>query len=134
MIVVDTNIISYLVVAGERTSEALKALEKDPIWTAPYLWRSEFCNVLTAYSRKQLISREDAQNTLEHARHLLHGREYSVSPTHVLELAITSTCTAYDCEFVALAQDLGVKLVTLDKQILTQFPDTAIALDKFVGS
>lgn len=134
MIVADTNIICYLVVAGERTSEAHKALEKDPIWVVPYLWRSEFCNVLTGYVRKKLLSWYDAQNNLEHAQHLLRGKEYSVPPKRVLELAVTSTCTAYDCEFVALAQDLGVKLVTVDKQILVQFPETAIELGKFTGN
>jgi predicted nucleic acid-binding protein len=134
MIVADTNVISYLLLAGERTSEALKALEKDPIWVAPYLWRSEFCNVLAGYVRKNLLTRQVAQNNLEHALYLLRGKEYSISPKRVLELAVTSTCTAYDCEFVALAQDLDLKLVTLDKQILAQFPGTALALDKFVGS
>ena len=134
MIVADTNIISYLVITGERTSEAHKALEKDPIWVVPYLWRSEFCNVLTGYVRKKLLSWQDAINNLEHAQRLLQGKEYSVPPNRILELAVASTCTAYDCEFVALAQDFGVKLVTVDKQILAQFPETALALDKFVGS
>jgi predicted nucleic acid-binding protein len=134
MIVADTNIISYLVITGERTSEAHKALEKDPIWVVPYLWRSEFCNVLTGYVRKKLLPWQNAQNNLEHARRLLQGKEYFVPPNRILELAVTSACTAYDCEFVALAQDLGVKLLTVDKQILAQFPETALALDKFVGS
>ena len=134
MIVVDTNIICYLIVAGERTSEAHKALEKDPIWVVPYLWRSEFCNVLTGYVRKKILSWQDAQNNLDHAQHLLLGKEYSVSPNRILELALNSDCTAYDCEFVTLAQDLSVKLVTVDKQILTQFPETAVELGKFVGN
>jgi predicted nucleic acid-binding protein len=68
------------------------------------------------------------------ALRVMEGSEIPASFMHVLELTALSTCTAYDCEFVALAQDLGVKLVTLDKQILAQFPETAIALDKFVGN
>ena len=133
MIVADTNIICYLLLAGERTSEAVKALEEDSVWVVPYLWQSELCNVLTGYVRKKLLSRQDARNNLEHAQNLFQGKEFSVSPNHVLELTVTSTCTPYDCEFVALAQDLGVKLVTTDKQILAQFPESALALDKFVG-
>src|SRR5262249_48380713 len=43
-----------------------------------------------------------------------------------------SNCTAYDCEFVALAQAEGVQLVTADRQILHEFPDAAISLEKFV--
>ena len=134
MIVADTNLISYLLVTGERTPEALKALQKDPMWAVPYLWRSEFCNVLSGYVRKKRLTWQDAQNNLEHALHLLNGNEYSVHPNRILELAVGSTCTTYDCEFVALAQYLGVKLVTLDKQILTQFPETALALGEFTSN
>jgi len=133
MIVADTNIISYLLLTGEQTMQAQKALEKDPLWAAPYLWRSEFCNVLTGYVRKQLLSNQEARNYLEHAQTLLRGKEYSVIAGQVLELAIASSCTAYDCEFVALAQDLGVALVTVDKKILANFPHIAVDLGQFIG-
>lgn len=46
----------------------------------------------------------------------------------VLELVRDSDCSAYDCEFVALAKTLGTKLVTLDSQILGAFPDSAVTL------
>lgn len=55
-----------------------------------------------------------------------------VTSNQVLELVNASSCSAYDCEFVALARDLKVSLVTVDRQILTDFPDTAISLDAFV--
>ena len=58
--------------------------------------------------------------------------EYEVTSYHVLELVKQSTCTAYDCEFVALAQELGVPLVTTDRQILDQFPHTALSLETFL--
>jgi predicted nucleic acid-binding protein len=59
-------------------------------------------------------------------------RSYDVSSEKVLELAMQSNCSAYDCEYVALAQDLGVPLVTADKQILKAFPKIAISMEKFV--
>lgn len=49
-----------------------------------------------------------------------------------MALAASSACSAYDCEFVALAKDLDIPLVTADKQILTQFPDVAVSLATFV--
>ena len=49
-------------------------------------------------------------------------------------MATISGCSAYDCEFVALAQDLGVRLVTADKPLLKQFPGVATASDEFVAS
>jgi len=51
----------------------------------------------------------------------------------VLELAVRSRCTAYDCEFVALAKQLGVPLVTSDRQVLAAFPETAVSPDAFAS-
>lgn len=42
-----------------------------------------------------------------------------------------SPCSAYDCEFVALAADLTVPLVTTDKKLVKSFPDIAIHIDHF---
>jgi predicted nucleic acid-binding protein len=52
---------------------------------------------------------------------------------HVLSLAAQSGCSAYDCEFVALAQDLRVPLVTTDRQILKAFPTVAVSPAACVG-
>ena len=133
MIVVGTNIIVHLVVSGEESAAAQAALRKDPDWAAPFLWRIEFCNVQLLYLRRRLLTSNDALNNLEHAQQLLKGREYLPSPKAVLNLAAAGNCTAYDCEFVALAQDLGVKLVTLDRQIPAHFPETAVGLVRFIG-
>jgi len=42
-----------------------------------------------------------------------------------------STCSAYDCEYVALAEDLKTTLVTTDKQILSEFPMLTKSLKAF---
>jgi predicted nucleic acid-binding protein len=89
---------------------------------------------MTMYVRKQILSWNTARNNLNHALRLLHGKEYAVPPQRLLELAASSNCTVYDCEFVALALDLGIKLLTVDRQILTQFPETAVELSEFAGN
>lgn len=133
MIVVDTNIIGYLYLSSERSEQAEKALLKDAEWTAPLLWRSEFRNVLAHYMRKGLLSFEDAVRIMDEAILLMEGREYEVTSMDVFQLVKQSSCSAYDCEFVALSRDLKVPLVTVDKQILREFPVDAISLDEFVG-
>ncbi|RME75151.1 MAG: PIN domain-containing protein [Chloroflexi bacterium] len=133
MIVVDTNIIGYLYLSSERSEQAEKALLKDTEWVAPILWRSEFRNVLAQYIRKNILSFEDAVRIMDEATRLMEGREYEVASMDVLQLVKGSTCSAYDCEFVALAQALGVLLVTVDKQILREFPVDALSLDEFVS-
>ena len=47
----------------------------------------------------------------------------------VLELVRKSDCSAYDCELVALAVRLGIRLVTMDKKLLRAFPGDAVSLD-----
>ena len=133
MIVVDTNIIGYLFLNSPHSAQAEAALKKDSTWAAPLLWRSELRNVLTLYLRKGLLALEDALQIMEEASRLLAGREFAVPSLAVLTLASQSALSAYDCEFVALAQDLGVPLVTVDRQILREFPRVAVGLEAFVG-
>jgi predicted nucleic acid-binding protein len=134
MIVVDTNVIGYLYLSSDRSDQAEQALLKDPEWAAPLLWRSELRNVLALYMRKDLLSLLDARQIMDEATGLMQHREYQVPSGQVLDLAAASRCSAYDCEFVALAQDLGVPLVTVDGQILRQFPRLALSLHAFVGA
>jgi predicted nucleic acid-binding protein len=131
MIVVDTNIIGYLFLTSDRSLQAEQAFRKDPVWVAPLLWRSEFRNVLALYLRQGLLSLEDAHQIMDEAMRLMRGMEYEVTSLRVLSLVASSSCSAYDCEFVALAQDLAVPVVTADRQVLDQFPETSISLDAF---
>lgn len=131
MIVVDTNVIAYLYLPTDLTGDAERLLEFDPEWVAPVLWRSEFRNVLALYLRKGLISFEAAVRIQEEAEALLIDQEYMSVSQEVLRLVSESYYSAYDCEFVALAQSLGVRLVTMDKKILADFPETAISLEDF---
>lgn len=132
MIVVDANIIGYLYLSSPHSLQVQEVLLKDSQWVAPYLWRSELRNVLALYVRQGKLSLNDAQLIMDEALMLMRDREYTVASVSVLNLVAISTCSAYDCEFVTLAQDLGVPLVTVDKQILSQFPDVAISLKTFI--
>ena len=133
MIVVDTNVIVYLYLSNERSEQAERLLEKDSEWVAPLLWRSELRNVLALYIRKEILSVKEAQQVMEEAIILMDGKEYEVVSFQVLELVSKSTCSAYDCEFVALAQDLGVRLITVDKKILREFPNIAVSLNEYAS-
>ncbi len=134
MIVVDTNVIAYLWIPGLHTPYAERLLKKDAEWAAPLLWRSELRNVITGYFRQGLMAFETAVQVMEEAESQMRGKEYSVTSMQVLKLVEKSRCSAYDCEFVALAEDLGVPLVTTDKKILSSFPSTAAALAKMGAS
>lgn len=131
MIVVDTNVVAYLLLGGEKTPGARLTFRKDPAWAAPTLWRSEFRSVLAAHLRRGTVSLSDAIEVMREAETLFRGAEYSVDSGQVLKLVSESGCSAYDCEFVALAQQLGVPLLTSDAEILKEFPRTATSLEAF---
>ena len=131
MIVVDANIIAHLTIKGEFSPLAEAAFAADSSWASPLLWLSEYRNTLAKYVQHRNMSMESALLSLRSAEEAIGGQAYSVSSEKVLELARDSGCTAYDCEFVALAQELNVPLVTTDKQILRAFPKTAVSLEKF---
>ena len=122
MIVVDTNVLAYLLLPGPKTSLAEALLLDHPQWAAPPLWRSEWRNVLATYLRRDLLNLPAALALMEKAEAILSAHEEPVSSEQVLTLASSSRCSAYDCEFVAAAQQLGVPLVTEDQKILAAFP------------
>lgn len=128
MIVVDSNVVAYLYLPGDYTQRAEALLEQDADWAAPTLWRSEFRNILAGYMRRKTLTFETARELQMEAESLLAGAEHEVDSRLVLELVRDSDCSAYDCEFVALAMSLGVKLVTEDKKLLKAFPKHAVAL------
>ena len=131
MIVVDTNVIAYLAMPSPYTAAAEQLLIREPEWVAPILWRSEFRNVLALYLRKGMIRLEQAQAIQAEMESLFRGREYEVTSLDVLSLVNQSECSAYDCEFVALAKGLDVRLVTMDRKLVASFPETATLLTDF---
>lgn len=133
MIIADANLIAYLLLKSEKSSLAEQVFARDAEWYAPILWRSEVRNIIVNYFRHELLALTEPQKVMEKAHALFVDREYFVTSEHVLELAASSRCTAYDCEYVALAQQFGIHLVTADTQLINAFPDIAISLEDFVA-
>ena len=131
MIVADNSILVYFWLPSEFAGQAEAAKAQDAVWAAPILWRSEFRNVLAGYLRRKTLSEAEANTAYLNVQKDIGANEYSVPTERIIKLVLASDCSAYDCEYVALAQDLGVPLVTTDKQILKAFPRTAVALEKF---
>ena len=134
MIVVDTNVLAYFYLPGEHTALADALFEQDPDWVAPVLWQSEFRNILAGYLRRGRLTLAQACDVQSEAEALMSGNEYQQESRAVLRLTTQTPCSAYDCELAALAQRLGVPLVTLDAALLKAFPATAVSLRDYPGS
>jgi len=129
VIVVDTNVLAYLILPGERSEAAQALLRRDAEWAAPLLWRSELRQVLSSYVQRGDVSLEAGADLWSRADTVLAGRQHLVPTRLVLMLAASSGCSAYDCEYVALAQLLSVPLVTEDRELLGAFADVARPLE-----
>lgn len=134
MIVADTNLIAYFFIKGDFTDQANAVFYKDPEWAAPLLWRSKFRNVLALYIRKGFLNLVEAVELMQEAELLMKGMEFLVPSLNILKLTEESRCSAYDCEFVALAEQFDLELVTSDSLILKKFPGTAVHMSEFIKS
>ncbi|MDP2959529.1 MAG: type II toxin-antitoxin system VapC family toxin [Longimicrobiales bacterium] len=125
MIVVDTNVVVYLLTGGERGTAAARLFRQDPVWAAPGILPSELRNVLAGLVRRGHLGLDDALAVDADATDVLGDRIADVPGPTVLRIAVECGLSAYDAEFVALARALGVRLVTADGAILAGAPDVA---------
>jgi predicted nucleic acid-binding protein len=134
VIVTDANQVVYLYVrAGALTELVEEVYRRDSQWAAPCLWRSEVRNALARMIRDGKVAMDEACAVLANAEALLKGQEYLVASPDVLALAVQSGCTAYDCEYVVLAEALDVPLVTEDRELLRAFPNRALSPAQFLA-
>lgn len=127
MIVVDTNVICYLLMPGERTEAAERLFQEEPEWIAPRLWLDELLNVLATYERQSLLDATQSAAILRDAVDLMREGTYEVPLERVLAVARATGLSAYDSQFVALAGERGVKLLSWDRKILERCPEIAVA-------
>ena len=134
MIVADTNLIAYAFVRGPFRPLARAVLRKDDEWVAPSLWRSELLNTLAQYLRRGDFDGGHLLALYRDAEDLIADREIDPDPGDVVRLIETTPCAAYDCEFAAVAQALGLPLVTSDKRLLAAFPGLAVSLAEYAAA
>ncbi len=126
MIVVDTNIIAYFLIRGDRLSEIVDSLyDADPDWVSPRLWLDEYLNVLATHVRNGGLQAHLSVELLSDAIDLMKGRSFEVIPDRVLSVANRIGCSAYDAQYVSLAEDMGLQLYSFDRRLVQKCPDIA---------
>jgi predicted nucleic acid-binding protein len=122
MFVVDTNIIVPLYVRSVGTESVRKLRERDAVWRTEPFALIELSNALASYERARYLTEETAQQCLARAESFLRPHYFAVTHEAALELAIRHELTAYDGRFLAVAQQLGVRLVTEDAKLRAAAP------------
>ncbi len=96
---------------------------------APEFILVEIANLLR-YSKG--ISAEDARNAIKSLEIILHLRRDRDLLQKAIKLAFEEKITVYDSLYVALAAELGTRLVTYDKELLNKFGNTAITAEELL--
>ena len=132
MIVVDVNVVAYYYIEGEKTALARELMSRDPDWRVPSLWRHEYLNVLATYARKGAATLEDARILWRRAAEFLRPREHVADAEAALVLALENPVSAYDAQYVALAQQLQTVFVSEDRRLQKAFPSIARGMQVFL--
>lgn len=133
MIVSDTNLIVHLYVESDHSHLARDLMLREVEWSAPAVWRSEFRSALSTIVRGRRLELDDALRIMDAAESMMRDNESEVPSDDVIRLAAETGCSACDAEFVVLARDLRVPLVTTDQELLEKFHDTAVSPEDFLA-
>lgn len=132
MIVTDTNIIAYLMIQGNLTNQAKKVFNRDSDWVVPGLWKHEFLNIMATLVNTERAELNNVILCYEKAIKLFSRLEKEPNYRNVLTISTHHRISAYDAQFVSLAMELDVPLITEDKRLLDKFPDNTQIMDQFI--
>ncbi len=127
MVVVDTNVLAYLLIEGDRSREAQALLARDADWRSEAFLLVELCNLLATYVRSGALGRNQAETLLGEAQTRMRGL-VNVPHARALGVAADLSVSAYDARFIAAAQILDAKLVTEDAKLRAAAPTLTLSL------
>lgn len=70
---------------------------------------------------------------MQRAEELMSGQEYALPSPSILDCVSKTRLAAYDAEFVVLAEQFKIKLVTTDMKIIKEVPQIALTPEHFVA-
>ena len=133
MLIVDTNIVAYLLIDGDHTAAARELHRRDPDWRSEAFLLVEFTNVLASSLASKRMTLFQAKDFLSGAVALLDGKMGRLPHLLVLDASIRYRVSAYDARFLALADQLGRRLVTEDARLRTAAPALTQSLGEALG-
>jgi predicted nucleic acid-binding protein len=128
MLLVDTNVVAYLLIEGDHTQAAQQLRRRDPDWRSEAFLLVEFTNVLASSVATKRMTLGLAGNFLGKAVALFDGKLRSMPPASVLAAAVRHGVSAYDARFLALAEAIGLPVVTEDKKLRDAAPNLTQSL------
>jgi predicted nucleic acid-binding protein len=133
MIVADTNLVVQLTLRLAQTEQARNVYQRDSDWVLPELWRHEYLNVLANYLRFDHTPMETLLAAWQQATSLFKNSVKPVDMLQALRLAGDLNISAYDAQYLALAQTFDIKLVTEDRKLRKAAPDMTLSMQALLS-
>ncbi len=130
MVLIDTNVLAYLLIDSEFTATSQRLRRRDPDSRSEAFILIEFTNVLALQIAVRSITIEAAQSLLTKATTVLSNRLAQVAHNDVLAMASRFGVTAYDARFLVLAHQSGLRLVTEDAKLRNAAPGLTQSIEE----
>lgn len=130
MLVIDTNVLAYLLIEGDQTAAARSLFARDADWRSEPFALIELSNVLATTMRLRGLSVAAASAIMQDARRVIERGLHVAADDQVLGLAQRHAVSAYDARFLAVAQALDQKLVTADIKLRKAAPQITQSLEE----
>ena len=123
--VVDASVAIKWYVPEIYSADALRLRAAGNELNVPSLFYLEVANALSMKVRKGELDRADAESTFAELTvlPLVHFNDAGLA-TNALSIAFQTQRSVYDCTYLALAVQLGVKLVTADERFYNALSKT----------
>ena len=132
MIVIDANILIYSLIECDHSPLIHKLREKDVDWRTAGLCLHETLNVLATYQRREVLTLTQCRELLAHADRFIKVAQCDVEMEAALAVAAEYAITGYDAQYVVLAQNLNVPLITEDRKLRKAVPGIALSMQEFL--
>lgn len=133
MVIIDTNVLAYLLIQGDRTRSAQDLYRMDARWRSESFILIEFSNILATYQRSGALSANQAQALLTEAQDRL-DELIDVPHGAALDVARRFDVSAYDARFLAAAELLEEPLVTEDTRLRAAAPGLTRSIKESIES
>src|SRR5438874_114823 len=100
MIVIDSNVLAYLLIDGGKTAEARSLLERDPDWHSDAFVLVELTNILATAVRTRRLAIPRAVAALAQAQAVIEPGLHGVAHAEASALANRFGVSAYDARYL----------------------------------
>jgi predicted nucleic acid-binding protein len=121
VIVADASVVTFLFLEGELSGIVRELYTTDPEWVTPPILNHEMLNILAAVGSAE-GNVQGMEELWREARGVLGSRQQIPDPQRSLRLAIELGISGYQAQYLALADQLKLPLLTTDALLLDLLP------------